>query len=58
MCNRSKAVGVVGTIPKKIKVWVTILYKTQKLHASICTTLETIGHLVYELSKLRLRAHI
>ena len=44
--------------PEKIKVWVTILYKAQKLHASTCTTLEAIGHLVYELSKLRVRAHI
>ena len=37
---------------------VAILYKAQKRHASTCTTLEAIGHLVYELSKLRLRAHI
>ena len=34
---------------------VAILYKAQKRHASTCTTLEAIGHLVYE---LRLRAHI
>ena len=34
---------------------VAILYKAQKRHASTCTTLEAIGHLV---SKLRLRAHI
>ena len=40
---------------------VAILYKAQKdMHLRICTTLEAIGHLVYdhELSKLRLRAHI
>ena len=34
---------------------VAILHKAQKRHASTCTTLEAIGHLV---SKLKLRAHI
>ena len=28
------------------------------IHASTCTTSEVMGHLVDELSKLRLRAHI
>ena len=48
----------------EIKQWVwwaqslesmAILYKAQKRHASTCTTLEAIGHLVYE---LRLKTHI
>ena len=30
MCNRNKAVGVMGRITRKIKVWVAILYKPQK----------------------------
>ena len=29
MCNRNKAVGVVGTIPRKYE-WLYILYKAQK----------------------------
>ena len=53
MCNVNIAVGVVGTIPRKYGSG--ILYKAQKRHASTCTTLEAMGHLVYE---LRLRAHI
>ena len=52
MRNRNKAGGVVGTSPRKYG-WLA-----QKSHASTCTTLEAIDHLVYELSKLRLRAHI
>ena len=56
MRNGNKAGGVMGTIPSMGPV--VILYKAQKSHASTCTTLEAIGHLVYELSKLRLRAHI
>ena len=43
-----------GTIPRKYE-WLYFMYKAQKWHASTCTTLEAIG---YELSKLRLRAHI
>ena len=46
--------GCGGCIPQK--VWVVILYKAKKWHASTCTS-EVIGCLVfYELSKLRLRA--
>ena len=51
MCNRNKAEGVVGTIPRKYG-WLA-----QKRHASTYTTLEAIDQLVYKLSKLRLRAH-
>ena len=57
MHNGNKAGGVVGTIPRKYGSG-GYTYKAQKRHASTCTTLEDIGHLVYELSKLRLRAHI
>ena len=55
MRNVNKAGGVVGTIPRKYGSSGYTSYKAQKRHASTCTTLEAIGHLV---SKLRLRAHI
>ena len=48
--------GFSGCNPQK--VWVAILYKAQEWHASTYTTSEAIGHLVHELSKLILRAHI
>ena len=58
MRNRNKAGSVVGTIYSH-KVWVTVatLQSTNDMHPPVCITSEAIGHLVYELSKLRVRAH-
>ena len=54
MRNRNKAVGVVGTIPRKYG-W---LYFINDIHPPVPLSSEAISHLVYEPSKLRLRAHI
>ena len=58
MRNRNKVVGVVGTNPQK--VWVAIYFIKYKndIHPPVPLSSEAISHLVYELSKLRLRAHI
>ena len=57
MCNRNKVVGVVGTIPRKYG-WLYFIKHKSDMHPPVATTLEAIGYLVYELSKLRLRAQI
>ena len=45
MHNRNKAVGVVGTIPRKYE-W--LYFIKHKSDTSTCTTLEAIGYLVYD----------
>ena len=57
MCNRNKAVGVVGTILRKYGWLYFIKYKND-IHPPVPLSSEAISHLVYEPSKLRLRAHI
>ena len=57
MRNRNKAVGVVGTIPRKYGWLYFIKYKND-IHPPVPLSSEAISHLVYEPSKLRLRAHI
>ena len=59
MCNRNKAVGVVGTIPRKYGWLYFIKYKND-IHPPVPVPLSSaaISHLVYEPSKLRLRTHI
>ena len=57
MRNRNKAVGVVDTIPRKYRWLYFIKYKND-IHPPVPLRSEAISHLVYEPSKLRLRAHI
>ena len=55
MRNRNKAVGVVGTIPRKYGWLYFIKHKINGMHPPVATTSEAISGLIYELSELRLR---
>ena len=57
MCKRNKAVGVVGAIPRKYG-WLYFMKYKNDIHPPVPLSSEAISHLVYEPSKLRLRAHI